>query len=309
MPNEYIQHTKDFLDNLLALEPIPTQKPTYIARDESIKAVVFDIYGTLIISASGDVDQAEISVDHLDKALQTAGYQWLGNAKEEHGLQLLALLEEGIKKFQANLKQKGYPYPEIDIMAIWAEIFSYAQEQKWLMETEQADLKLHTVLFELLSNKVYPMPGMKDFLQELFASNIPKGIVSNAQFYTPLIMNYFIQNKVTNDEHVHGFDEDLSFYSYKLLRSKPDVSLFEALAKALKDKYNIEPHEAVFVGNDMLKDVWTASQVGFKTILFAADKRSLRERKDDERCKNLHPDYVIDNLMQIFDIVNMNPIA
>jgi putative hydrolase of the HAD superfamily len=49
----------------------------------------------------------------------------------------------------------------------------------------------------------------------------------------------------------------------------------------------------------MLKDIWCAAQAGFKTALFAGDRRSLRKREDDERCKNHRPDAVVTELAQI----------
>jgi putative hydrolase of the HAD superfamily len=61
--------------------------------------------------------------------------------------------------------------------------------------------------------------------------------------------------------------------------------------------------ETLYVGNDMLNDVWTASQCGLKTALFAGDKRSLRLREDDARCAALQPDVIVTSLSQILDIV------
>jgi putative hydrolase of the HAD superfamily len=53
------------------------------------------------------------------------------------------------------------------------------------------------------------------------------------------------------------------------------------------------------VGNDMLKDIWPAARLGCKTALFAGDRRSLRLREDDERCRELEPDLVVDDLSQL----------
>ena len=55
----------------------------------------------------------------------------------------------------------------------------------------------------------------------------------------------------------------------------------------------------------MLKDIYAASQAGFKTILFAGDKRSLRLRKEKKEVHNLQADYVIDNLLQILEIAGV----
>ena len=140
---------------------------------------------------------------------------------------------------------------------------------------------------------------MKEVLMEIKKMGIPIGIVSNAQFYTPIIMNYFLTGNFSSHQHIDLFDKDLSVFSYKELRAKPDTALFDKIIPVLNNKYNIEPSETIFVGNDMLKDVYTAKQAGLRTVLFAGDERSLRLREDDMRVKGLHPDFVINDLKQI----------
>ena len=58
-------------------------------------------------------------------------------------------------------------------------------------------------------------------------------------------------------------------------------------------------NEAVYVGNDMLNDVWAASEAGLRTAWFAGDSRSCRPREDDSRCRGLVPDVVLTSLMQL----------
>ena len=35
------------------------------------------------------------------------------------------------------------------------------------------------------------MPGMKEVIHKLAGKGLPLGIISNAQFYTPVILNFF----------------------------------------------------------------------------------------------------------------------
>lgn len=66
---------------------------------------------------------------------------------------------------------------------------------------------------------------------------------------------------------------------------------------------SITPRQTLYVGNDMLNDILPAAQVGFRTALFAADKRSLRLRKDDPRVSQTVPDIVVTNLEEVADCV------
>ena len=49
----------------------------------------------------------------------------------------------------------------------------------------------------------------------------------------------------------------------------------------------------------MLNDVLPAKQVGFRTALFAGDRRSLRQREDDLRVSKIVPDLVLTELGQL----------
>ena len=192
---------------------------------------------------------------------------------------------------------------EIDILSIWRIVLIHARRKKLVEFSDEADIMLMTCVFEFLSNQVYPMPGMKEIVKTLGEKGMPMGIVSNAQFYTPVLMNYFLYHKIQLDDQVMGFDKDLTVFSYKLGIGKPDPCLYEELVPSLKWKYGIVPSEVLFVGNDMLKDIYASSRVGFKSVLFAGDQRSLRLRPNDERTAQLRPDHIITELNQILNIL------
>ncbi|MBN1987271.1 MAG: HAD family hydrolase [Prolixibacteraceae bacterium] len=296
---------KNWLDNLEKLQPqttgfCPNLRPNS-NENITIKAIIFDIYGTLLISSSGDIEEASATVENMDKALQAGGYHIEKNAKEISAF-LLKQLPEKIKSNQQEIKQKGHPFPDVDIFKVWREMLQEAQNAGLISPTGNESLTDTIFIFELLSNKVFPMPGMKEVLTKLSKKGIPLGIVSNAQFYTPILMNYFLSGSFSTKQEVELFNPDLSFFSYKELRGKPDVSLFQKFIPTLKNKYNINPAETIFVGNDMLNDVYTAKKAGLKTVLFAGDERSLRLRENDARVKGIFPDFIITDLTQLLDI-------
>lgn len=303
MPSNYIKCIGKYLNTIAKIDPIATDMVSKLNPKIPIKTIIFDIYGTLLVSASGDLDQATMLEQHVNIALQASGFTWKNADSKKHATQLLDIFRNKIREQQENLREQGFLYPEVDIVKVWGACFAQAQKSGWFLTSQHADVKLYAVIFELLSNTVWPMPNLYNLFRSLQKKAIPMGIVSNAQFYTPIIMNYFLHDKIVADEFVQGFDKDLSVFSYQLKRSKPDVFLFNKLAKHLKSKYDIKPEQALFVGNDMLKDIWTASQVGFKTALFAADKRSLRMRANDNRVKQVHPDYIITDLLQLLTLV------
>lgn len=295
---------KSFLDQLTTLSPITTETAASFSKDKRVKAVIFDIYGTLLISSSGDIDQTSLKTENISKALDAGGFVISDNETNETVCNFfLEKLPTTVKRHQLELIANGHPFPDVDIIAVWTEIVNEASKRGYLKESDSSVVDL-IMVFELLSNSVYPMPEMKEVLTLLQEKKIPIGIVSNAQFYTPIIMNYFLNGDLSTSEDIIGFEPELSVYSYKELRAKPDYTIFERFLPALKTKYSIEPNEAIFVGNDMLKDVYTANKAGLKTVLFAGDERSLRLRADDKRTATLKPDYIITELMQLKEIID-----
>ena len=193
MELNFENNIKHWLENLEELRPIPTGFCPNLKTDSPVKAVIFDIYGTLIISASGDIDQATISEENMYKALRAGGFPTEMN--KNAAAFLVEQLPLKIKEQQEKLKKNGHAFPDVDIFRVWEDMFLAAEHESLLERRGQESLSDVIMVFELLSNKVFPMPGMKEVLMELNRKGIPLGIVSNAQFYTPIIMNYFISGE------------------------------------------------------------------------------------------------------------------
>lgn len=272
------------------LSPVETKQATRNESLSGIRAVLFDIYGTLLISASGDIGTVREDSDAgaAVAALRESGLIGRNDLIEAD---VDRLLEETIRARHANAREQGIEFPEVDITAIWRE----AIQRLGLPLAGEPGLKRIAVMHECRTNPVWPMPGMEDTLDRLRASGLRLGIVSNAQFYTPLTIEA-LTGRSTEDL---GFDPALCAWSWRLGEAKPSTRLFEAILNELEQRFAITPDETLYVGNDMLKDIWPASRCGCRTALFAGDGRSLRLRENDPRAAGARPDLVINDLRQI----------
>ncbi len=284
---------------------VPSIDPDY-RKDTSIKALIFDIYGTLLISSWAEGTDWKAIPGNLKTALDYNSIRLTSQDNKPTGqllMKILNLLREKITAYYAQQKSEDVPFPEMNIVKIWEQTLIHAREKGWIKYPDDVDFHNLTLTFELLNNRAWPMPDMMEVIHQLSDKKFPLGIISNAQFYTPRVMNYFLSGSYKESETVDCFDPDLTVFSYKLLRGKPDVALFEKLIPVLKTKYNLKPEQVAYVGNDMKKDVYTARQAGFKTILFAGDKNSVRWRKDDPGIDGVKPDFIITELKQLIYIV------
>lgn len=306
MVKDYLPYIKSFLGESVVLKPVPTLLKPFIRKDAGIKAFVFDVYGTLLISASGDIDESILSTGNLMQAFSASDIKFAENGETSAKLlqEILSEFRQSVKDFHEQKRTADKPYPEIDISQIWEDIIKSRQNLNQLVVEDPLCIRCFVFVFEILSNRIYPMPGMKELLDHLASLNYPLGIISNAQFYTPVILNYFLHDSVTDSEEVPPFDPDLTVFSYKHMRSKPDMFLFQLLKEQCQRKYGLFADEILFIGNDMFRDIYPAFLAGFKTALFAGDTKSLRLRQDKPELKKIVPDYIITDLMQLKTILN-----
>ncbi len=282
------------------IAPLPTETEPRLNKLAGVKAVLFDVYGTLIISGSGDVGTATAvdTAEALTQALVVSGFQ---GDPETAGLLGKDMLRTEILEWHAAGHAAGADYPEVEIIKVWKKIVESLCQTEALrkVEIDMDQIRRLGLEYECRVNPVYPMPGCLDTLRRLNERGLPMGIVSNAQFYTPLIFQAFFDQTV---EQI-GFDPDCCVWSFKELKAKPSADLFPKAGKFLEKNHGVKLSETVYVGNDMLNDMYTAKEAGCKTVLFAGDKRSLRLREDDERCANLTPDAVVTSLEQLLEII------
>lgn len=258
-----------------------------------IQAVLFDIYGTLMISASGDIGSD--AGDHRQQALVDVAKSFAFELST--GVNSgMAAFDSLIRRSHALLKEKGICYPEVDIVEIWRQFLREYSNFR-LTENQLRSLALE---FELRVNPTWPMPHCEATLRQLSASGLVLGIVSNAQFFTPLLFPALIGKSL--DEL--GFRSNLSYFSFEHGHAKPGKWLYTQASKQLAEQ-GIAAAGTLFVGNDMLNDISAAKAVGFRTALFAGDLRSLRWRTDDERVNDVEADIVITDLLQLTDCLNI----
>lgn len=285
------------------LEPVPTDVEPRPQPMPGVRAVLFDVYGTLFISAVGDIDggQGGDGSQALLAALRSVGAK--GELKEAARIGA-KLLPRFIREEHTQKRSEGTAYPEVDIREIWRAVLDELR-QRQLLEPQVTDeiVARLAVEYECRVNPVWPMPGLKETLGALWQHAFLLGIVSNAQFFTPLLFNAFLGEGL----RPLGFQPELCTWSWELLEAKPSTALVERSLKRLSKYYGVSPDQVLYVGNDMLNDVLPARQLGCRTALFAGDKRSLRPREDDDRCANLRPTAVITHLAQLADVLPVPP--
>ncbi|HMP73381.1 MAG TPA: HAD family hydrolase [Kiritimatiellia bacterium] len=274
--------------------PIPTTHPSRLVPLPGIRAVLFDVYGTLLASGAGELGIARKPDAALAfaQALHSIGIQ----VPPARAASLLTSWRACIHDDHARSRARGIDTPEVDIREIWAEFLTLHPQLPPANDLPRDHLlSIAALEYECRVNPVAPMPGLIPMLTSLHETGLPLGIVSNAQFYTPLLFTAYAGSPIEQ----LGINPDYCAWSYRHRVAKPSPRLFQIVLDALLRDHRIHPAQVLYLGNDMLNDVWTAHTAGCQTVLFAGDQRSLRLRENDPRCRDLQPHAVITRLDQL----------
>ncbi len=250
--------------NTREITPLPTGTSSKLSRIDGTRYLAWDIYGTLLISSAGSLGPGKTTEQILRNLLSENEQDLPTYSLETH---LFNLIEQN----NALSRKENCSFPEIEIREIWNLFFNS------LSLNPPEDLDDFALRYELATNPVWPMPGAQDALTH----PATLGLVSNAQFYTPLILEAFglsIPEKAT--------------YSFELRHAKPGTAIF---SEFLKD--GPPPEEILYIGNDLLSDIAPAHQLGMRTALFAGDQRSYRPRHG--RSDLPQPDAIVTSLAEI----------
>ncbi len=277
------------------LQPLPTGVSPVLETLDDVKAVLWDIYGTLFISGSGEIGTGarEAKQRALEQVFHALGVQGPASPGE-----LLDCYEQEVRRRHAAQQARGEPYPEVQVADVWCHVARRLSESGRLQlppeSGRQEFWRRFALEYEVRSNPVWPMPEAKSVLHRLRGSGILLGLVSNSQFYTPLLFPALLDE----DLHELGFEEDLLLFSYRLGTAKPGCGLYREARRRLEHR-GVRPEQVVYVGNDMRNDVLPARQTGFLTALFAGDRRSYRPRAEDPRCRQASPTLRLTRLEQV----------
>tara|TARA_B100001248_G_scaffold261982_1_gene255386 strand:- start:14736 stop:15608 length:873 start_codon:yes stop_codon:yes gene_type:complete len=254
-----------------------------------IKAVVFDVYGTLFLTQT----LAEGPESAIRKTLEESDFTMNAAAQETA---FATLFNDHLHAHQDIRRSQGVAIPEVDICEVWTDFLEELEAFEIISgAVTPASVKRTALEYECHVNPVWPTPALDEVLQMLKENNFALGIVSNAQFYTPILFETLLSKPFGE----LGFEEAYTILSYNLGEAKPSTHLFKLCADNLKKEKDINPEEILYVGNDIKKDIIPAQSMKMKTALYTGHAPALNLREDDPECAGVKSDLIINSLEQL----------
>jgi putative hydrolase of the HAD superfamily len=251
------------------------------------KIIFWNVYSTLIAAERGDFD----SLLQREAELRPAFERTVKN----FGLNVVPaclhdLFVRGIQAERDARKAEGVAHPEVRIDEIWFKLLEKLQPEASPTINFAREVAL---FFERQANPKQFQPRAFEVLTELQRRGLRQGIISNAQFYTPIELSALLRHESAGTicAHESVFDPQLVFFSFDLGVAKPDLTGFRRAVQVLT-RDSIMPDGCVFIGDSPTNDIAPAQHMGFRTVLYAP--AAVPEN-------SVKPDLVIHNLAQLLE--------
>ncbi|SHE46771.1 putative hydrolase of the HAD superfamily [Fodinibius roseus] len=283
------------------LEPVSTGHATRLQKIRGIRCVAYDFYGTMFISAVGDIgvdeQQQQQSPGWFVEALEDSGFSI---SRPDVGPRGISIFEQTVENHVRRARDKGIEYPEPNIVAVWLDVLNELMESGDIRgDTSRSKAIQFGIEFEFRINDIWPVPNLSAVLGSLKNRGLELGIISNSQYYTPIAFEALLNQSPAS----FGFNKELLIWSYETGRKKPSTELYSLFTEAAK-REKLEPREVLYVGNDIRKDIEPAKELGLRTALYVGDQRSIRHQPGDLKKTRYRPDLIVDDLSQINDCLS-----
>ncbi len=277
---------------------VPSDIPLKLIYQKGIRAFIFDVYGTILKLEVGGTKEL-LENGRIDKAFFSISNLLFPNKFSfgDFGRSIKDLWIDEAKRVFRKKRNLGIESPEIRVELVWMDVLEKMKKSglNFKIKTNTYNMaKELAIRFDCLVQKKGFYNGILDLLISLKKEGFMLGILSNAQFYTPIQLKKLFSLKNLNFYEI--FERDLVIFSYKFGVSKPNPVLFEILSDRLKAKGILEK-DVMFVGNDLRRDIYGAKRCGMRTALFAGDKQCLKNNM------KIEPDVVFHKFSQLKEII------
>ncbi len=289
----------------------PKAKP-HLKRLSGIRAVTFNIYGTLVAIPGGELyyihPQKFIMETALEKTIhEFKMWQSMSRKPGKPSEYMAKLYEQMLDEVRIARSGKGERNPEVRSDEIWQRIVGrllkneYQYDAPFYGSIEGLCEKI-SFFFHASLQGTGPQPGALAALQAAKAKGMLLGLCADAQCFTTVQLLRALSKQGKLARLADLFDTEFEALSFEVGARKPSDRLFRTLTAKLAER-DIATNEVLHVASHMANDIIPARRLGFQTALFARDKGSIVANKEQVNDPATRPDVLITELEQIAQIV------
>jgi FMN phosphatase YigB (HAD superfamily) len=283
-----------------------TKSKPHLKRLGFVKAVTWNIYGTLLSITGGEFlrehSNAFIMDLALDKCIQEFKMWKAMSRKPGQPANLLRGMIENVNMDLQLRVERGERHPEIPVEKIWEGIIKklllneYSYNVDFFGSVEDYAIKIAYFFHRSLQGTGCD-EGAAETVQWIKDHHYWQGLLSDAQCFTPVQLQRGLMQQDRTFVLDFCIPQSHRSLSYGVRAKKPSDRLFKEMVNKLREN-NIKPEETLHIGSDLFNDLAPAKKHGFVTCLFTGDVASLRADQELITDKN-RPDVMITDFRQV----------
>lgn len=292
----------------------PVKATPYLKPLRGIKAVAWNVYGTLLRIADGQLLHLHPQPLRMQVALEKTIEEfamWNSMTRKpgapwEYMLhQVQEIVEE---QRMAGTRVKG-DVPEVNSAAVWRKIVGrlgkkeYPYDAAELGDEDELSEKI-AYFFHASLQGTEAAAGALDTLRSIRDAGFSQGVVADAQCFTvvQLLRAFGAQGRLPTLGDL--FTPGCLTLSFQEGIRKPSKTLFRTAAERF-GREGVSPDQVLYVGSRLADDLVIARQAGFRTALYAGDGVSLNASSAELRDPNLKPDRLVTELGQVRELLGI----
>jgi FMN phosphatase YigB (HAD superfamily) len=288
----------------------PKARP-HLARLPEVRAVLWNVYGTLLNISGGDLTfehpEAFVMNLALEKTIQE--FKMWGSMSRKPGQP-----SEYLRQIYSQLliKERTLPggkerHPEVAAERLWENVLKRLMQKDYQFDASffgsLNEFSRKVAFFfhaSLQSTACYP--GAATALRHIAGSGLRQGVLADGQCFTLVQLQRGLSTQDPDVEWNRLLTEGLVTLSSEVRGRKPSERLFKKAVHALAEQ-GLEPREVLHVGSRIVQDLTPAGRLGMRTALFAGDRASLQATNEQLKEPASRPDVLLTDLGQLTEVV------
>jgi hypothetical protein len=287
----------------------PKAKP-HLTRLPQVRAVLWNVYGTLLTVSHGDLLFAHptpfVMSTALEKTIQEFKMWASMTRKPGQPSEYLAHMYDQLLA-EHRLGTASERNPEVASDRLWEAVV-----KKLLQKDYKFDALFYGSLNEFSRKVAYffhaslqgtaAQDGAAAALRHVAEAGLAQGLLADGQCFTVLQLQRGLAAQYPDVRMDALIDPGLRFLSYEPRARKPSERLIRPALAALHER-GVAPSEILHVGSRIAQDVAPARRLGLRAALFAGDKSSLQATPEQLKDPAARPDVLLTELTQIAEVV------
>jgi FMN phosphatase YigB (HAD superfamily) len=292
--------------------PAAAKARTHIVKLPGVRAVLWNVYGTLLSISGGEVwfthPQPFVMQVALDKTVQEFKMWSSMSRRPGQPAEYLGILYE-----QTLLKQKmasgggNEKLPEVSSERLWESIIKILCQKDYVFDASffgslNEFARKVAYFFHRCLQGTDCYPGAADAMLRIASRGVRQGLLADAQSFTTLQLQRGLAARVPEIRLDDLLDDGLRLLSCEMRGRKPSERILRKVQNALKEQ-GLTPEEVLHVGNSVTRDLAPARRIGMRTALFAGDKDTLQATPEQLKDATTRPDVLITDLGQLAEVI------